>query len=911
MPAKGPDCFLFKVTTNRQMKEAVEVTVPTLVLAPGSVLFPGTVIRVSAPYDWQRGAAAKTIGRENQRKLATLVRIPSDRDVVVAVIPRHNDKDRTINDVGVLARLMGQTEGPVRLILQGLTRFRLVERKGAQSRVAVYETSESEITSGELDPSELGGRVDALKDSVRGLVEGSSGSAGVSTLQRFFAFAEGVSSPGTLVDVLLSLLPVDHEEKLRVLNAVGTRERLETAIDVVDKKTEAMRVSRKINQTVDKSVNKKQREFILRQQLKAIKDELGELEGDGAGAGADDDGDDDGLKALTTKLQTLQLPPEGRKIVNRELRRLKRMNAGQAEYQVTRTYLETIAELPWGTYDNGDLDISLISRAKTIFDQDHYGLEKVKKRLVEYLSIMYLKQAQSKRLPVVDADAEAVESRNDPNSRALVPVSRPDSEEHSPADQPPQPNGKPNTSAVVTDRAPILLLVGPPGVGKTSLAKSVARALGRKLHRISLGGVRDEAEIRGHRRTYVGSMPGVMVQALRKAGTMNPVIVLDEIDKVAQGNYGTHGDPSAAMLEVLDPEQNYSFTDHYINFPVDLSKVIFIATANSTETIPGPLLDRMETIRVEGYTYMEKQHIAENYLIPKQIEYNGLEKGQLHVPAPVIQRIATRYTREAGVRSLERELGALFRAFAVEQLEGGHPDAEKTLTVDDVKKYLGIEKFHDDVVNDKVDEYVDNATGQVRHRHVAGVVNGLAYMGSGTGGLLMFEATLMPQGDGKLKMTGSLGDVISESAQIALSWMRSNSARLGIEPRLLKDNDVHLHAPAGAIPKDGPSAGVAMTTTFVSLLLNKKVPQDIAMTGEMTLRGKILPVGGIREKLLGAHLAGVNRIILPFHNAKNVDEECSFVKETGMTIDYVKYIWDVFAIVWPEEHSAFLSESRL
>ena len=439
-------------------------------------------------------------------------------------------------------------------------------------------------------------------------------------------------------------------------------------------------------------------------------------------------------------------------------------------------------------------------------------------------------------------------------------------------------------------RAPIILLQGPPGTGKTSIAKSLATALGRKFHRISLGGVRDEAEIRGHRRTYVGAMPGLIVQALKKVGCCDPVILLDEIDKMSSNSH--HGDPSAAMLEVLDPEQNHAFNDHYVNIPVDLSHVLFIATANSLETIPPPLLDRMETI---SYTFLEKKSIAERHLIPKQARLNGLTPEQAQIAEDIIMRIATDYTREAGVRNLEREIGAICRAKAVEYAESADRDVPFDPKVDehDLERILGIPKFESELAEKDVKP---------------GLVTGLAYMGSGNGGLLFLEAAEMP-GKGHLQLTGRLGDVIKESAHIALSWVRSNAYSLGLtsarDEDIVKDRNIHVHAPAGAIPKDGPSAGVAMTLALVSLFSNRVVPPHIAMTGEMTLRGQVLPIGGVKEKVLAAHRAGITTILLPYRNRKDVEADLPQNVRDEVKFVFVRHFNDVLHEVWPgQEHFA-------
>uniref|UniRef100_A0A060T5V1 Lon protease homolog n=1 Tax=Blastobotrys adeninivorans TaxID=409370 RepID=A0A060T5V1_BLAAD len=765
---------------------------------PQTILFPGSIVRLSA----EALDSKKT-------------------DDKILVVPKL--ENGSLSTYGTVAnRLAIPRQESV--LLEGLYRAKIqsVQQSDTGLDIANVEKVKDSVSSESRNRVEL--KLDKLKGLVKRLLD-LSGADGASVMRKFVSAtaASTVNSPGKLADILASVLPLDFDAKLKILSTTDVDKRLDLITEMVQAQTESMRkaVVKRPSQSASVSPS------------------------------SDGDSEDSEVAELEHKLGELDLTADARRVVNRELKRLKRMHPSQAEYQVCRTYLETISEIPWSTQETEAITRDKIESAREILDAEHYGLEKVKKRLVEYLAVMYLRQEQAKR----------------------------------------------NPKTTIEDKAPILLLVGPPGVGKTSLAKSVARALDRKLHRISLGGVRDEAEIRGHRRTYVGAMPGLLVQGLRKVGVVNPVMVLDEIDKIGQGN-NFHGDPSAAMLEVLDPEQNYSFNDHYINFPIDLSKTLFIATANSTDTIPGPLLDRMETIRIDGYTYMEKQHIAQRYLIPKQIRSNGVEPGTMEVPDKVLHTIATKYTREAGVRELERQVATLIRGKAVEQLQSNKKAKGKVIVKEsELEKYLGLEKYHDDVVNDEVDEYADK-NGVIHRRQATGVVNGLAYMGTGNGGLLTFEATKMKGKGGNLKMTGKLGDVISESGQIALSWVRANASRLGIEDKVFTQYDIHIHAPAGAIPKDGPSAGMAMTMALVSLLCDRTIPGDIAMTGEMTLRGKILPVGGVREKLLGAHMAGIKRVLLPFHLSKVVRDECKFIEETGMEIIYVKYIWDAIRAVW-------------
>ncbi|ODQ66200.1 ATP-dependent protease La [Nadsonia fulvescens var. elongata DSM 6958] len=705
---------------------------------------------------------------------------------------------------------------------------------------------------------------------------------------------------GSLVDLLASVFIVDFSEQLKILNAVDVTERMALTKIALTHSLEKIRNA--ISNNPSKVVRKpsvKPDTFI---RPKATNTRIRQNSND------DDEADDDDFAQLKSKISALQLPIEGLRIVKRELNRLKRMNPAQAEYQVARTYLEIISDIPWSIHTTDKLDNATVIRARTIMDEDHFGLDSVKKRLLEYLAVLQLKNLKLQ-------EKKDHSSANTESSHTSVTA------EHS------------DIMGETIGKSPILLLVGPPGVGKTSLAKSMARALCRKFQRISLGGVRDEAEIRGHRRTYVGAMPGILVQSLRHAAVNNPVILLDEIDKLASSG-GNHGDPSAAMLEVLDPEQNMHFRDHYVDFPIDLSKVLFIATANNLETIPPPLLDRMEIIYLDGYTYFEKSHIARNHLLPKQIRQNGLELNQLKISDELLLHIANKYTREAGVRNLERCLGSVCRGKAVEYVKGLSSNVggyKEDVTLKNLHEFLGIERF----VPEEEEEENDvgsNLSENITHHTFStpGVVNGLAYMGSGNGGLLKFETTSLPGGSGNIKLTGKLGEVIQESAHIAMSWVRINAFTLGITAsptaNVIKDIDIHIHAPAGAIPKDGPSAGLAMTVGLISLFLHRAIPNHIAMTGEMTLRGKVLPVGGIREKLLGAHLAGVRLVILPQANRNDVEEE----KKKGnggifglisvksedeyeglLQIKFVKNIWQAISIIFGNLENNVKTVSRL
>jgi ATP-dependent Lon protease len=610
-------------------------------------------------------------------------------------------------------------------------------------------------------------------------------------------------------------------------------------------------------------LNQQQREALARRAMSSLNGMTppgvpGMNRGDG-----DEDNEVNEVEELRKKVNEAGLSPEAQKVAERELRRLKKMNPANAEYGVIRTYVENLAEIPWTKVTDDQLGADTLKRARKQLDDDHYGLEKIKKRLLEYLAVLKLKQT-------VNADVDQQIARL---TKQLTPNNTEDSKdtEQLPDEERDAATAKLHVlkSKRMIDKSPILLLVGPPGTGKTSLAKSIALSLGRKFHRISLGGVRDEAEIRGHRRTYVAAMPGLIVSGLKKVGVANPVFLLDEIDKVSSNNF--HGDPSAAMLEVLDPEQNHSFNDHYVNIPLDLSKVLFIATANSLDTIPAPLLDRMETIRLAGYTTVEKRHISKQHLIPKQVRTNGLNEGQVIIPDDAVDAIITQYTRESGVRNLEREIGSVCRYKAV-QYADAH-DASDTskynpmVRVEELEEILGVERFEEEIA--------EKASRP-------GVVTGLvAYSSGGQGSILFIEVADMP-GKGRVQLTGKLGDVLKESVEVALSWVKAHSYDLGLThdryEDIMEKRAIHVHCPAGAVPKDGPSAGLAHTVALISLFSGKTVPPTIAMTGEVSLRGRVMPVGGIKEKLIGAHRAGVKTVLLPAGNRKDVKDVPDEVK---------------------------------
>jgi ATP-dependent Lon protease len=679
-----------------------------------------------------------------------------------------------LHEVGtcsVILRMAKTVEQRTQMLLQGVSRFKILElmegKPYQQARIKVIEDTEVK----DIESEALVANLLVLFDRILKLSPFLP--------PEFGPMAKSITEAGTLADLIASIINAPIEEKQKILDSIDIKTRLKELTRMVNHQKEVLELGNKIQTKVKDDIDKSQREYYLRQQLKAIKQELGE---------ADENAVE--TEEYRKKIEEKNLPEEAKKEALRELERLSRMNPASAEYTVSSTYLDWITALPWNESTPDNLDIK---KAREVLDEDHYGLAKAKKRIIEYLSVRKLK---------------------------------PDS------------------------KGPILCFVGPPGTGKTSLGHSIARALERKFVRISLGGVRDEAEIRGHRRTYIGALPGRIIQGLRRAESNNPVFMLDEIDKVGSD---FRGDPSSALLEVLDPQQNNSFSDHYLDVPFDLSHVMFITTANILDTIPPALLDRLEVIELTGYTQEEKVKIAERYLIPRQLKENGLTDGQLSINTAALEGIIKGYTREAGVRNLEREIANVCRGVASEIAEG--KIKTKTITLKDLHKYLGAVRIVTDI-----DARIAKP----------GIAIGLAWTPVG-GDLLFIEATAM-KGKKSLTLTGQLGDVMKESAAAALSFIRTNAKALGVPANFFEDLDIHIHVPAGAIPKDGPSAGVTMLTALTSLLTNRKVKKNLAMTGEITLRGAVLPVGGIKEKVLAAYRAGIKTIILPAWNKKDLED---------------------------------------
>jgi len=710
----------------------------------------------------------------------------------------------SVGTLTVIHKALKQPDGSLRLIAQGVGRFRLVEIVQTEPYLkARIEPIEEQSPAQDLE-------LEALVRSVTSLFA-KVVSLSPTLPDELVAVLDNVEGPGAVADLIAASFPVlPLALKQELLETVNVRERLSKLAAALGKEAEVLELGSKIQSEIQSEMSKTQRDYYLREQMKAIQKELGE--GDERTQEVD---------ALRAKIEAAGMPAEAKSEALRELDRLAKMPPAAAEYTVARTYIDWLVAMPW---QQETTDAVEIGPARVILDEDHEGLEKVKDRILEYLAVKKIR-----------------------------------------------PGGK----------DPILCFVGPPGVGKTSLGKSIARALGRKFHRISLGGMRDEAEIRGHRRTYIGALPGQIVQGLRRAGTKNPVLMLDEVDKLGMD---FRGDPASALLEVLDPEQNATFRDHYLDVPFDLSRVLFITTANVIDTVPAPLRDRMELINLAGYTEEEKVAIAQRHLVPKQACEHGLASGTDIVFEPESLRLLARgYTREAGVRSLEREIASVCRKVARRRAEG---NTEPVRVVPDVVvSYLGVPRFELEEVEQRT--------------RVPGVATGLAWTPAG-GDVLFVEATRM-RGAHTLTLTGQLGDVMKESVQAALSWVRSHAGELGIDAEFWEHSDVHVHVPAGAIPKDGPSAGVTMATALVSLLTARPVRPDLAMTGEISLSGRVLPVGGIKEKVLAAHRAGIRTIVLPRRNEKNLLEDVPAAVRQSLSVHLADTIGDVLGVAL--EHS--------
>ncbi|MEC9354661.1 MAG: endopeptidase La [Gemmatimonadota bacterium] len=652
---------------------------------------------------------------------------------------------------------------------------------------------------------------------------------------------QGVDEPGPFADLVAFYLELDTGDKQKLLETLADEERMRACLVAVERELARIDAQEEIQAQVQTELGARQREMLLREQLKAIQKELGDEE------------ERDDIEEMRDRIEELELTEDQRLEINRELRRLERTSPQSAEYQVIRTFLEWITELPWNERTEEKIDLA---RAETILEEDHYGLEDIKDRILEFLAVRKLQLDRMSEQEVeqeAETDEEMSESESSEEESELTPED------------------------ALSGRGPILLFVGPPGVGKTSIAQSIARSLGRSYVRISLGGARDEADIRGHRRTYVGAMPGRIVQGMRQAKTKNPVFLLDEVDKLG---VSFQGDPSSALLEVLDPAQNSTFVDHYLGIPFDLSEVLFIATANYLDRIPGPLLDRMERVDFSGYTEAEKLEIGKRYLLPRQLKENGLHEQELEMRDDALLAIIQKYTREAGVRQLEREVGKFSRKVA-RQIAAGKIE-ELQATEGDVRELLGRPRVHPE---------------QMAAEDTVGVATGMFYTPMG-GDIMFVEASVMP-GEGSFVLTGQLGDVMKESGRAALSYAKAHWKELGVAEDSLQGKEVHIHVPAGAVPKDGPSAGITMATALISAVSGKKVRSDLAMTGELTLTGRVLPIGGVKEKVLGAVRAGINQIILPIENEADLEDIPEDLR-SSLTFHFASTLDDVVKVALTE-----------
>ena len=790
---RNPTATVIRTAGNGQ-----QLSIPSLIpILPirNIVVFPGTVMPLN-------------VGRQKSKNLLDEV-MPAEKLIGVVTQKNADVEDPAYADlfnVGtacMILKLFKLPDGNQSIIVHGLVRFRLLSIEQtepfAMGRIEVLEDAITEGTN-------LDALVASVRQQANRVIELSP-----NTPDEAAQVLNSIQTPSALADFLAANLPIEKDdigEKQRMLEEIDVEKRLRIIAGRLATQLDVLELQNKIQSQVKENIDKSQRRYYLQEQLKAIRKELGEQ--DSAGGGSE-------LETLRTRLDAAGLPEAVMKEANRELNRLDSIPSASPEYGVIRTYLQILSELPWSVMTTDKIDLA---EARKILDRDHHDLEKVKRRILEYLAVRKLK-----------------------------------------------PDGG----------GAILCFVGPPGVGKTSLGKSIAEAMGRKFIRVALGGVRDEADIRGHRRTYIGSMPGRIIAELRKAGTRNPVMMLDEIDKVGAD---FRGDPAAALLEVLDPAQNHTFTDHYLDVPFDLSHVLFIATANTMDPVPGPLRDRMEVIEIPGYTNSDKLDIARRYLVPRQLEANGVPQKKVKFQDAALTWIIEGYTREAGVRNLERQIGAVARTIAAEIVEG--KTDRVTVTREKVTEVLGPRKFDPELAS---------------RTSVPGVATGMAYTPVG-GEILFIEATRMP-GRGQITLTGQIGEIMKESATAAYSLIRSRATDLGIDPKLVAESDIHIHVPQGAVPKDGPSAGVAMFTALASLMLNKPVHHDVAMTGEITLRGLVLPIGGLKEKTLAAKRAGIKEVIVPKRNERDMPEIPKEVRDS-LKFHFVENIDQVLKIALGE-----------
>lgn len=751
------------VEVHHIMVNKKEMVVPLLPLR-GLLVYPTMVLHLDVGREKSVQALEKAMMEEQ------LIFLSTQKDAGI-----DNPDEDDIFQIGTLSKvkqMLKLPNGTIRVLVEGLHRGEIVTFIDQDEYVSV-KVLVSDDAEEEKDLEE-----EALMRSLLNYFEQYIKLSKKISNETYATIAD-IDDPGSMADLIASHLPLKMKDKQDILETYDVKERLNKLISIINNEKEVLNLEKKIGQRVKRSMERTQKEYYLREQMKAIQKELGDKEGKTGE-----------VQTLKEKIENAGMPETVLQTALKELDRYEKIPSSSAESAVIRNYIEWLISLPW---TNATEDILDLQRSEDILNADHYGLEKVKERVLEYLAVQKLTQSL---------------------------------------------------------KGPILCLVGPPGVGKTSLAKSIARSLNRNFVRISLGGVRDESEIRGHRRTYVGAMPGRIIQGMKKAGTINPVFLLDEIDKMSSD---FRGDPSAAMLEVLDPEQNHNFSDHYIEETYDLSKVMFIATANSLSTIPGPLLDRMEVISIAGYTEVEKQHIAKEHLLHKQMKEHGLTKGKIQLRDEALLKLIRLYTREAGVRNLERQIATVCRKVA------------KIIVSEEQNKVIITEKRLEELLGKPRFSY-----GQAEHADQVGVATGLAYTAFG-GDILSIEVSVNP-GKGKLLLTGKLGDVMKESAQAAFSYIRSRADELKIDPDFNEKNDIHIHVPEGAVPKDGPSAGITMATALVSALTGRAIRRDVGMTGEITLRGRVLPIGGLKEKSLSAHRAGLTTVIMPKENEKDLDD---------------------------------------
>ncbi|GAA0483632.1 endopeptidase La [Salinibacillus aidingensis] len=774
-------------------------TITQLPLLPlrGLIVYPSMVLHLDVGRDKSVKALEQSMVEDNRIFLASQKEVNIDE-------PGKDD----IYQIGTIAnvkQMLKLPNGTIRVLVEGLERAELLQFKDEEEDYFLVDVEEIEETH--EDKVEEEALMRTLLEYFEQYIKASK-----KTSKEALSSVSDIDEPGRLADIVASHLSLKMKDKQNILEMINVKERLDHLIELIHNEKEVLNLEKKIGQRVKKSMERTQKEYYLREQMKAIQKELG-----------DKDGKTGEVAQLREKIEEANMPERIEKVANKELDRYERVPNNSAESSVIRNYIEWLIALPWTEETEDILDII---RAERTLNEDHYGLDKVKERILEYLAVQQL------------------------------------------------------TESI---KGPILCLVGPPGVGKTSLAQSIAKSIDRKFVRASLGGVRDEAEIRGHRRTYVGAMPGRIIQGMKKAGTINPVFLLDEIDKMSND---FRGDPSSAMLEVLDPEQNSTFSDHFIEETYDLSNVMFIATANTLQTVPGPLLDRMEVISIAGYTEIEKLHIAKEHLLPKQIKEHGLTKGKIQVRDEALLKIIRMYTREAGVRNLERTLASICRKGA------------KMIVSDEKKRVIVTEKMLEEMLGKPRFRY-----GQAEEEDQIGAATGLAYTTAG-GDTLSIEVSIYP-GKGKLTLTGKLGDVMKESAQAAFSYIRSRAEELNIDPEFHDKNDIHIHVPEGATPKDGPSAGITMATALVSALTGRPVRKEVGMTGEITLRGRVLPIGGLKEKSLSAHRAGLKTILIPAENEKDLENVPDSVRKdlNFIKVDHLDQVLEHALMEEPENES--------